>query len=107
MEGKVAVLGSSDFVMPYSTLGLDTFPVESGDRQEIEHAAKDILSRRYALVLMAENIAPTAEPVFEPTQTQATPCVLIVPFTKESTGYATESLGRLIKLATGINILAD
>jgi len=28
MEGKVAVLGSADFVMPFSALGLDTFAVE-------------------------------------------------------------------------------
>ena len=29
MEGKAAVLGSADFVMPFAALGLDTFPTES------------------------------------------------------------------------------
>lgn len=28
MEGKVAVLGDSDFVLPFSAMGLDTFAVE-------------------------------------------------------------------------------
>jgi hypothetical protein len=32
---------------------------------------------------------------------------VVVPFTAEPTGIATESLGRLIKLAAGINILQN
>ena len=28
MEGKVAVLGDADFVMPFSALGVDTYAVE-------------------------------------------------------------------------------
>ena len=27
MEGKIAVLGGTDFVMPFSALGVDTYPV--------------------------------------------------------------------------------
>ncbi len=26
MEGKIAVIGDTDFVMPFSALGLDTYP---------------------------------------------------------------------------------
>lgn len=107
MEGKAAAFGSNDFVMPFSTLGLDTFAVDPSDREGILQNAQRIVKEKYALVVVAENIAPGAEEFFGPTQTEATPCVLVVPFTQESTGYATEALGKLIKLATGINILAD
>ena len=106
MEGKVAVLGSTDFVMPFSTLGVDTFAVqESGD--EILENAKKIVEGKYALVVVAEDIAPMAEQVFETQQNIPTPCIVIVPFTTESKGYATGSLAEVLKMATGINILQD
>jgi vacuolar-type H+-ATPase subunit F/Vma7 len=55
--------------------------------------------------LVAENIAGHARTVFDTTQKKATPCVVIVPFTTEPSGVATESLGRMLKVATGIDIL--
>ncbi|GAH12045.1 unnamed protein product, partial [marine sediment metagenome] len=57
MEGKVAVLGDADFVMPFSALGLDTYAV--GERhEEILESARRIIGDKYALVVVAENIAP-------------------------------------------------
>lgn len=104
MEGKAAVLGSPDFVMPFSALGLDTFPTES-DAASVQDNAESILKQKYALVVVAENIARAAQEVFETTLRKATPCVIVVPFTTEPSGIATESLGTMLKLATGINIL--
>jgi vacuolar-type H+-ATPase subunit F/Vma7 len=106
MEGKAAVFGDSDFVMPFSALGLDTFAVEP-EAGAIAATASEIVSRKYALVIAAENVAELAADVFEATQKKAVPCVVVVPFTTEPTGFATERLGRLLKMATGINILAD
>jgi vacuolar-type H+-ATPase subunit F/Vma7 len=104
MEGKVAVLGSADFVMPFAALGLDTFAVEPESQKVVETAQK-ILKQRYTLVVVAENVAAYAQPVFDTVQKKTTPCVVVVPFTTEPSGVATESLGRLLKIATGINIL--
>ena len=106
MEGKVAVLGDSDFVMPFSALGLDTYAV--GDtREQMLESAGQVVEGRYALVVVAENIAPTVEEVFSTRQSMPTPCVVVVPFTTESTGFATQALGEVLKLATGINILQN
>lgn len=104
MEGKAAVLGSADFVMPFSAMGLDTFAVEPV-AEKIIQAAAEILKQRYALVVVAENVAAAAQTVFEVTQKKATPCVVVTPFTQDPSGVATESLGKMLKLATGINIL--
>jgi vacuolar-type H+-ATPase subunit F/Vma7 len=104
MEGKAAVLGSPDFVMPFSALGMDTFATET-DAAQVQEKAETIVRQKYALVVVAENVARQAQPVFEKTQRQATPCVVIAPFTSEPSGVATESLGKMLKLATGINIL--
>ena len=106
MEGKAAVLGDADFVMPFSALGLDTFAVES-DSENIAESANEILKRKYALVVVAENVARAAAEVFESVQKQPTPCVVVVPFTTEPEGFATKALGKVLRMATGIDILAN
>jgi len=106
MEGKAAVLGDADFVMPFAALGLDTFAVEPVS-ESIAETVNEILKRKYALVVAAENVAPLAADVFEATLKKPTPCVVVVPFTTEPAGFATQSLSKLLKMATGINILAD
>jgi V/A-type H+-transporting ATPase subunit F len=106
MESKVAVLGGSDFVMAFSALGLDGFTVEP-QADIVVGKAEEILKLQYGLVVVAENIAEMADEVFSRTQRDPMPCVVVVPFMKESEGFATKSLGRLLKLATGIDILAN
>ena len=106
MEGKIAVLGDTDFVMPFSALGIDTFAVEQTPTEITENARK-IVDENYALVVVAENIAPKAEEVFTDYRDRPTPCVVVVPFTTESKGYATQALGKVLKMATGIDILQN
>lgn len=106
MEGKIAVIGSTDFVMPFSALGVDTYTVglSVGD---IEENANKIISEKYALVVVAENIAAHANEVFSACEDMPTPCIMVVPFTTESEGFATQALGEVLKMATGINILEN
>ena len=106
MEGKIAVIGDTDFVMPFSAMGLDTYAT-SDTADDIAENAKKIIEGGYALVVVAENIAPMAEEVFADYQDAPTPCIVVVPFTTESEGFATQALGEAIKMATGINILED
>ncbi|MBN2128644.1 MAG: hypothetical protein JW741_04075 [Sedimentisphaerales bacterium] len=106
MEGKVAVLGGADFVMPFSALGVDTYPVEQ-QRDSVLEAAGKILEAEYALVVVAENVARDADEAFADAESRPTPCVVVVPFTTESEGFATEALGKILKLATGINVLQN
>jgi len=106
METKAAALGDADFVMPFSALGLDSFAVTQ-DADSVTQKATEILRQNYGLVVVAENIAPLAQQVFESTQKQPMPCIVVVPFTTPPQGFATEALGKLLKMATGIDILAN
>jgi len=105
MLGKVAVLGSADFVMPFSALGADCFASETPE--EVTENANSIIDGKYALVVVAENIALQAGEVFEPHAKEAIPAVVVVPFTTESKGFATRSLGNALRIATGIDILQN
>ncbi len=104
MEGKIAVLGKTDFVMPFSSLGLDIFTVEE-ESEKISESERQIVESRYTLIVVEEDIAKKAEEVFASVQNMPVPAILIVPFTTESAGYATKMLGELLKTATGVNIL--
>jgi len=106
MEGKIAVLGDTDFVMPFSAMGLDTYAT-ADTVDDIKQNANKIMEGKYALVVVAENIAPMTDEAFSDYQKTPTPCIVVVPFTTESTGVATQALGEVLRLATGINILQD
>jgi len=106
MEGKIAVLGDTDFVMPFSALGLDTYAT-ADTVDDIKENANKIIEGKYALVVVAENIAPMTDEAFSDYQKTPTPCIVVVPFTTESKGFATQALGEALRLATGINILED
>lgn len=103
MNNKIAVLGSSDFVMPFSALGVDTFATTDKPDSVTENA-KSILESKYALVVVAENIARQADEVLKSAAQKTLPCVVVVPFTTEPTGYAIQSLGQALKMAMGIDI---
>ncbi len=104
MEGKVAVLGDADFVMPFAAMGVDTF-VAGDTAEQTAAAAEKITQGKYTLVVVAENAAMAAEETFSGSQNAPTPCVVVVPFTTEPEGFATRALGRVLKMATGINIM--
>lgn len=106
MQQKVAILGSADFVMPYSALGVDCFAVDD-DRSRIVETAEKIAAEKYAMIIVAENVAPAIEETLAELITKPLPCVLVVPFTTESKGLAVENLSRLLKIATGIDILQN
>ena len=105
-QNNVAVLGDADFVMPFAALGLDTFAVTQ-DEREITKTAGEIIDRKYTLIVVAENIAVAAEEVFAVKQNKTLPCIVVVPFTTESKGFATRALGDVLKMATGIDILQN
>jgi len=106
MKTKIAVFGDADFVLPFSALGVDTFLAGDSRKQAVE-IAKKIINAKYALVVVAENVAEMTEEVFSSEQNRPIPCIIVVPFTTESKGFATKALGEVLKMATGINILQN
>ncbi len=92
--------------MPFSALGLDTYAVGQAVGDITETAAK-VVEAKYTLVVVAENIASAVEEAFSATINKPTPCVVVVPFTTESEGFATQALAQVLKMATGVNILQE
>ncbi len=104
MVGKAAALGNEDFVMPFMALGLVSFPV-TNDTEQILSSARKIIDEKFSLVVVAEDIAGVVQDEFDQTGSLPLPCIIVVPFTKEPKGFATASLGKALKMATGIDII--
>jgi len=104
MIGKAAALGNADFVMPFASLGLESFATDN-DAQNVRDNATKILKEKYSLVVVAEDIAHEAQEIFAQADKESLPCVVVVPFTKEPEGFAVAELGRVLKMATGIDII--
>jgi len=104
MVGKAAALGNEDFVMPFTALGLVSFAVEN-ELQQLRESAQKILDEKFSLVVVAEDVAHSVQDIFDQAEGNALPCVIVVPFTKEPEGFAVASLGKALKLATGIDII--
>ena len=105
MQTKVAVFGDKDFCLPFSALGMDIYPAK--ESEGLIAIAQTIVDGSYAMVIVAENIAPAVQEVFDTVKNYATPCVLVVPFTTESQGFAAGALQKVMKMATGINIFEN
>lgn len=105
MQTKVAVFGDKDFCLPFSALGMDSYPANQAEG--LIAIAQTIVDGNYAMVIVAENIAPTVQEVFDTVKNDPTPCVLVVPFTTESKGFAAGALQKIMKMATGINIFEN
>ena len=61
MEGKIAVLGKTDFVMPFSSLGLDIFTVEEESEKIKRKLANDAFRQKAPPEVIAKNEAQYAE----------------------------------------------
>ena len=64
------------------------------------------LKGQYASYL-SEQEAGKAEEVFSAYQNLPIPSIVVVPFTTESTGFATRALGESLKMAMGVDILQN
>jgi len=105
MEYKAAVLGSRDFVMPFSALGLIPFAVK--DKQDTIERAKEILEGGFALVVVSDQLAEEAREVFDKVQKNALPIIFSIPAIGRGGQARAKLLDQLLKAATGIDITKE
>lgn len=105
MSSKVAALGSIDFVTMYSALGADPFVI-GADKAESLKVFESIDKDQYALMLVEESVALRLQTAIESIRKRALPCVVVLAFTTEPGRYSMDELRKVLKAATGIDILS-
>lgn len=106
MEAKAAVVGDTDFVRPFSALGVDVFDVTESDTGAADQARR-ILEGNYALVVVSEDTGAEVEQVFAEVEEKAVPCVVEIPFTGGARGRAVQKLNSVLRMATGVSLTEE
>ncbi|HBR28911.1 MAG TPA: V-type ATP synthase subunit F [Firmicutes bacterium] len=101
---KMAVIGEEDLIRGFGLLGLELFPVASGQE------ARDLLSglkddRDYGVIFITESIAQGFTGEIEEWGSRPLPCITYIPGMAGSEGYATERIRRIVEKAVGVDIL--
>ncbi|MBN1151244.1 V-type ATP synthase subunit F [candidate division WOR-3 bacterium] len=105
MEGKMAIIGREDQILPFSAIGIEIFPVEKA-----EQANKLLLSlaeKKYALVMITEDFALDVLSTRMKFASEAIPAIIAVPGSEGVTGSTLHQLRETLKHAVGADILSE
>ena len=102
---KIAVIGSSQTVVGFKALGLETYPVNNG--QEAEKKLKTLTrdSEDYAIIYIEENFAESVAGEIEKYKDRPSPAIILIPGREGSTGRGLSALNAAVEKAVGTNIL--
>ena len=103
---KIAVLGEKDSIIGFSALGLDVFPVGSGD--EALSAFRKLVGSEedsYAIIYVTESFYETLASEIDKYKDSVTPAVILIPGSSGSLGVGQSALDAAVERAIGANIL--
>ena len=103
---KIAVIGGGDSVIGFKALGLDTFPVDSGEEarrtlREITKPAED----EYTIIYIEETMAQTMLPEIKKFDERPSPAIILIPGRDGPIGLGRSALTQAVEKAVGSNIL--
>ena len=103
MPNKIAVIGDKDAVLAFKAVGVEVF-----DATTAEQAAsllKKLSQERYAVVLIAENLAEQIPEALARAKTQPYPAVVPIPTTAVSSGFGLAGIKSDVEKAIGVDII--
>ena len=101
---KMAVIGEEDLIRGFGLLGLELFPVVSGqEARDLLFELKD--DRNYGVIFITESIAQGFTGEIEEWGSRPLPCITYIPGVAGSEGYAAERIRRIVEKAVGVDIL--
>ena len=101
---KMAVIGEEDLIRGFGLLGLELFPVASGqEARDVLFKLKDDLD--YGVIFITESIAQGFTGEIEEWGNRPLPCITYIPGVAGSQGYAAERIRRIVEKAVGVDIL--
>ena len=105
---KIAVIGAPDSVIGFKALGLDTYPVEDGEkaRKTLHEIAKPQENGdEYAIIYMEETMAAEILSDISRYQDKVTPAIILIPGREGPIGLGQSALKEAVEKAVGSDIL--
>lgn len=107
LNKKIAVIGGQDTVLPFRTIGADSFPAESS--QELAEMLRRLASEgSYGIIFVEENLAESVMDVVRDVNNHYRDVsVTPIPGASGQGGIALKRLGEQVTRAIGIDIFAQ
>jgi len=100
----MAVIGEEDLIRGFGLLGLELFPVASGEEaRNLLFNLKD--DQEYGVIFITESIAQGFTGEIEEWGSRPLPCITYIPGVAGSEGYAAARIRRIVEKAVGVDIL--
>ena len=100
---KIAVLGDRDSIYGFAALGLEVFPVSSGD--EGAKALRRLSEQDYAVIYITEALAHELGPELERCRDSLLPAVIPIPGVHGNTGLGINMVKHSVEQAVGSDII--
>ena len=101
---KIAVIGSSESVIGFRALGLETYAVESGEeaKRVLQELGKQ---EEYAIIYMEETAAMEIEEEIRKYDEQPRPAIILIPGRNGAKGIGRGAMDEAIRKAIGTEIM--
>lgn len=100
---KIAVVGNGDAILPFQTIGFDTYPVN--EAPAAEKLIKKLAKNNYGIIYLTENIAEMIPDLIRYYDAEVTPAIILIPTHKGRLGIGAARIQENVKKAVGQDIL--
>ena len=99
---KIGVIGDSDSVLGFKSLGIDVFPATDGD---IIKTINRLAVGGYSIIFITEQAAEQATETIERYKTMPFPAIIPIPSNRGTTGLGMKNIRANVDKAIGSDIL--
>lgn len=99
---KIGVIGDSDSVLGFKSLGIDVYPATSG---EIMKTINRLAMKGYSIIFITEQAAEQATETIDKYKTSPFPAIIPIPSNRGTTGLGMKNIRDNVEKAIGADIL--
>jgi V/A-type H+-transporting ATPase subunit F len=99
---KIGVIGDSDSVVGFKSLGIDVYPATGG---EVMKTINRLASGGYAIIFITEQAAELAIETIDRYKTMPFPAIIPIPSNRGTTGLGMKNIRANVEKAIGADIL--
>ncbi len=100
---KIAVMGESDSIYGFATLGLDTYPTDNPD--SAQKTLRNLAEANYAVVYITESTASGIRSEIDRYSEQKLPAIILIPGVSGNTGDGIRNVSKSVEQAVGSDII--
>ena len=100
---KIAVMGESDSIYGFATLGLDTYPTDTPE--SAQKTLRSLAENNYAVVYITEACASGIQTEISRYSEQKLPAIILIPGVSGNTGDGVRNVSKSVEQAVGSDII--